>query len=179
MERYEMHDTTTDVPLQMSPELCEEDKLESGSAADENSLNSLPEMRSLSERSTSTEWSSTLVREGSDRWNLDDDNSSQSEIPSDENEHHHKMLQPKEDVRPVTEEAEIDLNARDVAEIVVEESEECLQRKLLRWGTIEMRLYPIILGDHPDAWQGPPVSFLQLILICNVHFYPHLTWLLI
>jgi hypothetical protein len=165
MERYEMHDTTKDLPLQMSPELCEDEKFEFGSAADENSL---PEMRSLSERSTSTEWISTLVREGSDRWNFDDDNSSQSEIPSDDNEHHHGMGQAKEDGRPVTEEAAIDLNARDAAEIVVEESKECLQQKLLRWGTIEMRLYPIILGDHPDTWQGPPVSCLTFI--CTVQF---------
>jgi hypothetical protein len=174
MERYEMHDMTTDVPLQMSQELCEDEKLEAESAADENSLNSLPEMRSLSERSTSTEWSSTLVREGSDRWNLDDDNSSQSETNSDDNEHRHGMLPAKEHVQAITEQATIDLNARDAAEIVVEESEECLQQKLLRWGTIEMRLYPIILGDHPDAWQGPPVSCLMVDL-----FRSFLLWLLI
>ena len=29
------------------------------------------------------------------------------------------------------------------------------------WGEIEIRLYPIIPGDHPDTCRGPPVRFFQ------------------
>jgi hypothetical protein len=32
------------------------------------------------------------------------------------------------------------------------------------WGEVETRLYPIIPGDHPDTWQGPPVRRLSLEL---------------
>jgi hypothetical protein len=28
----------------------------------------------------------------------------------------------------------------------------------VHWGTVEMKLFPIIPGDHPDCVQGPPVS---------------------
>lgn len=41
----------------------------------------------------------------------------------------------------------------------VEHTVECAPQmtRNVSWGAIEMRLYPIIPGDHPDTWQGPPV----------------------
>lgn len=48
--------------------------------------------------------------------------------------------------------------------IIEEEAETRMEsRKLTKalrkvsWGSVEMRMYPIIPGDHPDTMQGPPV----------------------
>lgn len=35
----------------------------------------------------------------------------------------------------------------------------------LSWGVIEMRIYPIIPGDHPDTWQGPPVRLSSILAV--------------
>ena len=31
----------------------------------------------------------------------------------------------------------------------------------VRWGQVNIRLFPIIPGNHPDCIRGPPVSFIR------------------
>lgn len=35
-------------------------------------------------------------------------------------------------------------------------------QKHVSFGDLEIRKYPVILGDHPDCTMGPPVSFVAL-----------------
>ena len=42
---------------------------------------------------------------------------------------------------------------------ISEETEEWMtQERKVRWGNLDVRMYPTIPGDHPDCEQGPPVS---------------------
>jgi len=44
------------------------------------------------------------------------------------------------------------------ARIAAETDEWMKQEKKVRWGRLDVRMYPTIPGDHPDCEQGPPVS---------------------
>jgi hypothetical protein len=42
------------------------------------------------------------------------------------------------------------------------ETKNTICRNLIRkvtWGNVEMRMHPVIPGDHPDTREGPPVRF--------------------
>lgn len=53
--------------------------------------------------------------------------------------------------------AEVDAVAWEEAE-----SSPKRERRKIHWGTVETRHYPVIPGDHPDTFQGPPVSLDSL-----------------
>lgn len=41
-----------------------------------------------------------------------------------------------------------------------------VDKKHVSFGNCELRLYPVMLGDHPDCASGPPVSHGQAIRSC-------------
>jgi hypothetical protein len=48
---------------------------------------------------------------------------------------------------------------------------EPVEKKHVSFATLEFREYDIILGDHPDCSEGPPVSIFNVYLVhrgCNV-----------
>lgn len=142
---------------------------------------SIPGITSLSERSTSsTDVSSSYYQgEGSERWDLDDDDDELSydallvsslnqqqqltalnvvveqpaSTPVAENDGNNEQLQTIfEGTESVVEPAVVveSSSTVDIVDLVLPK---------VSWGTVEMRIYPIVLGDHPETWQGPPVRY--------------------